>query len=85
MLHHEIPAFVRGLYKRAKFKKMSLSDAFDDFFEDYIESFNSPQEIEQVKRVWINWAKSNLPKAQIGENFPPYKANQVQQTRYKIL
>jgi hypothetical protein len=83
MLHHEIPAFVRGLYKRAKFKKMSLSDAFDDFFEDYIESFNSPQEIEQVKRVWINWAKSNLPKAQIGENFPPYKANQVQQTRYK--
>jgi len=68
MLHHEIPAFVRGLYKRAKFKKMSLSDAFDDFFEDYIDSFNSPQEIEQVKRVWINWAKSNLPAAQLDEN-----------------
>jgi len=83
ILHHEIPAFVRGLYKRAKFKKMSLSDAFDDFFEDYIDSFNNPQEIEQVKRVWTNWAKSNLPAAQIGENFPPYKANQVQQTRYK--
>ena len=83
LLTHEIPAFVRGLYKRAKVKKMSLIDTFDEFFEEYEESFNSPEEINQVRNVWLDWARSNLPDAQLDENYPPYKANQVQQTRYR--
>ena len=66
-LSHEIPAFVRGLYKRAKVKKMSLKDTFSEFFDDYIDSFNNPQEIEQVKVAWSNWARENLPDAQLGE------------------
>jgi len=82
-LTHEIPAFVRGLYKRAKVKKMSLVDTFDEFFEEYEESFNNPEEINQVRNVWLNWARLNLPDAQLDENYPPYKANQVQQTRYR--
>ena len=82
-LSHEIPAFVRGLYKRAKVKKMSLKDTFNEFFDDYIDSFNNPQEIEQVRTAWSNWARENLPDAQLDENYPPYKANQVQQTRYR--
>ena len=83
LLTHEIPAFVRGLYKRAKVKKMSLIDTFDEFFEEYEESFNSSEEINQVRNVWLDWARSNLPDAQLDENYPPYKANQVQQTRYR--
>lgn len=82
-LTHEIPAFVRGLYKRAKVKKMSLVDTFDEFFEEYEESFNNPEEINQVRNAWLDWARANLPDAQLDENYPPYKANQVQQTRYK--
>ena len=78
----EIPAFVKGLKKRAKTKKISLIDAIDEFIEEYIDNFEGPEEIEQVKQIWINWAKENLPAAQF-ENYPPYKANQVQQTRYK--
>ena len=66
-LSHEIPAFVRGLYKRAKVKKMSLKDTFSEFFDDYIDSFNNPQEIEQVRTAWSDWARENLPNAQLDE------------------
>ena len=30
----EIPAYVRGLIKRAKTKRMSLSDVMDEWFEE---------------------------------------------------
>ena len=82
-LTHEIPAFVNGLHKRAKFKKISLNQAFDEFFNEYSKRFENEAEIEHVRQTWINWAQENLPKAKMKENFPPYKANQVQQTRYK--
>lgn len=82
-LNHEIPAFVRGLNKRAKFKKITLNDAFEEFFEDYIGNFKSDKDIEYVREVWVNFARENMPGVKISENFPPYKANQVQQTRYK--
>tara|TARA_R110000764_G_scaffold97017_1_gene181115 strand:+ start:1 stop:2739 length:2739 start_codon:yes stop_codon:yes gene_type:complete len=63
----EIPAFVKGLKKRAKTKKISLIDAIDEFIEEYIDKFKGPEEIEQVKQIWINWARENLPAAQLDE------------------
>jgi hypothetical protein len=82
-LNHETPAFVRGLNKRAKFKKISLNDAFEEFFDDFVDQFKSKDEINTVRQIWTNYAQENLPGANLEENFPPYKANQVQQTRYK--
>jgi hypothetical protein len=82
-LNHETPAFVRGLNKRAKFKKISLSDAFEEFFDDFVDQFKSENEINTVRQTWTNYAQENLPGVKLNENFPPYKANQVQQTRYK--
>ena len=80
-LDFEIPSFVQGLYKTAKTKKITLTQAIDDFLEER-EAELTPEEAAKVKQIWINWAKENLPAAQL-ENYPPYKANQVQQTRYK--
>jgi len=64
---YEIPAFVRGLYKRAKTKKIKLIDAIDEFIEEYIDRFEGPEEIEQVRKSWTQWAKGNLPAAQLDE------------------
>jgi hypothetical protein len=69
----EIPAFVKGLKKRAKTKKISLIDAIDEFIEEYIDNFEGPEEIEQVKQIWINWAKENLPRAQYQEEINEMK------------
>ena len=80
-LDFEIPAFVQGLYKTAKTKKITLTQAIDDFLAER-EAELTPEEAAKVKQIWINWAKENLPAAQF-ENYPPYKANQVQQTRYR--
>ncbi len=82
-LNHETPAFVKGLNKRAKFKKIPLNDAFEEFFEDFIDQFKSQEEINIVRQTWTDYANQNLPGIKLNENFPPYKANQVQQTRYK--
>ena len=64
---YEIPAFVRGLYKRAKTKKIKLIDAIDEFIEEYIDRFEGPEEIEQVRKSWTQWAKENLPNSQLNE------------------
>jgi len=80
-LDFEIPAFVQGLYKTAKTKKITLTQAIDDFLAERKAELTD-EEASKVKQIWINWAKENLPAAQF-ENYPPYKANQVQQTRYR--
>jgi len=80
-LDFEIPAFVQGLYKTAKTKKITLTQAIDEYLAQWKAEL-TPEESAKVKQIWINWAKENLPAAQF-ENYPPYKANQVQQTRYK--
>ncbi len=60
---HEVPAFVRGLYKQAKTRRIPLSQMFDLFFMDYTKRINK-QDAEYVKNIWIDYAKRNLPKAQ---------------------
>ncbi len=60
---HEIPAFVRGLYKGAKTRKKSMSWMIDKFLKDYAHTM-TPNQIEKVRQVWTDYAKRNLPKAQ---------------------
>ena len=65
-LNYEIPAFVQGLYKTAKTKKITLTQAIDEFLDERIEEL-TPEESSKVKQIWINWAKENLPAAQLDE------------------
>ena len=65
-LDYEIPAFVQGLYRKAKTKKISLTQAIQDFLDERTEEL-SPEEEAKVMQIWTNWAKENLPKAQINE------------------
>jgi hypothetical protein len=60
---HEIPAFVRGLYKGAKTRKIPMSAMIDKFLKDYSDRLTA-QESEKVKEIWTDYAKRNLPKAQ---------------------
>ena len=66
-LDYEIPAFVQGLYKKAKTRKITLDQAIDEFLDERVEEL-SFDESKKIKQIWINWAKENLPKAQINEN-----------------
>ena len=80
-LDYEIPAHVQGIYKNAKTQKIKFSDALDNFLDSKAEELSNREEAI-IRNIYIDYAKKNLPAAQL-ENFPPYKANQVQQTRYK--
>jgi len=71
-LDFEIPAFVQGLYKTAKTKKITLTQAIDDFLAER-EYELTPEEAAKVKQIWINWAKENLPKAQYQEEINEMK------------
>ena len=62
-LDYEIPAFVQGLYKSAKTKKITLTKAIQDFLDDRAEELSSEEEAE-VMKIWTDWAKKNLPAAQ---------------------
>ena len=65
-LDYEIPAFVQGLYKTAKTKKITLTQAIDEYLAQW-EAELTPEEAAKVKQIWINWAKENLPAAQYQE------------------
>jgi hypothetical protein len=53
----EVPAYVRGLIKRSKTKRMSLSDTMDEWFEENKNKFDNPKEDWfQVKNVWMDYA-----------------------------
>ena len=65
-LDYEIPAFVQGLYKTAKTKKITLTQAIDDFLDER-EAELTDNEAAKVKQIWTNWARENLPAAQLDE------------------
>jgi hypothetical protein len=55
--NEEIPAYVRGLIKRSKTKKISLSDAMDEWFEENQMKFDNPdEEWPIVKKIWMGHA-----------------------------
>lgn len=62
----EIPAYVRGLIKRARTKKMSLSDAMEEWFEENKRKFKNPdEEWPKVKKIWMNRANEMRDKEKI--------------------
>jgi cytidyltransferase-like protein len=67
-LDYEIPAFLRGLNKKAKTKKITLGQAIDEFFLERAEEISYEEEA-YVKRKWVEWIKKNLPKTPLNENF----------------
>ena len=53
----EVPAFVRGLIKRSKTKKITLSKAMDEWFKENRRQFNDPStEWPMVKEIWMDHA-----------------------------
>lgn len=64
--NQEIPAYVRGLIKRAKTKKISLSDAMDEWFNENQGKFESPDnEWTIVKKMWMGHANNMRLKEKI--------------------
>jgi len=62
----EIPAFVRGLVKRAKTKKISLNSAMDEWFKENHRNFSDPdEEWPIVKSVWTHYANTMREKEKI--------------------
>ena len=64
----EVEAFVQGLYKQAKTQKLPLSQVIEDYLDQNIDDFERKEDYDRVYNTWINWAKENLPKAQLQES-----------------
>jgi hypothetical protein len=65
-LDYEIPAFVQGIYKNAKTRKVSFSQALQDFLDERSNNLTPDQEAK-VKKIYLAYAKKNLPAAKIKE------------------
>jgi hypothetical protein len=62
----EVPAYVRGLIKRAKTKKISLSKAMNEWFNENFRQFKDPStEWPIVKNVWMEYATEMREKEKI--------------------
>jgi hypothetical protein len=61
----EIPAFVKGLIKRARTKKISLDMAMDEWYKVNHRNFENENDWKDVKKIWMNWAKENLSKQKV--------------------
>ena len=68
-LDYEIPAFVQGIYKQAKTKKITFLQALQDFLDERADEL-TPDEEAKIKKIYTAWAKKNLPAAQINEADP---------------
>ncbi len=54
----EVPAYVRGLIKRSKVKKITLSQAMEEWFSENFRKFSDPEnEWPIVKKIWMDYAK----------------------------
>lgn len=62
----EVPAFVRGLIKRSKTKKITLSKAMDEWFKENHRQFNDPdEEWPIVKSIWMDYANTMRSKEKV--------------------
>jgi len=66
VLDYEVPAFIQGLYKRAKTKKISLQQAIDEFFDERKDELTNEEETN-VRKIWDRWIKLNLPQVKLNE------------------
>lgn len=59
----EVPAYVKGLIRKAKTKKISLDAAMEEWHTDNILNFEYHQtDWSAVKKIWMDWAKTNRDK-----------------------
>jgi hypothetical protein len=59
--NQEIPAYVRGLIKRAKTKRITLSAAMDEWFEENKMKFENPdEEWPIIKNMWMEEANKRV-------------------------
>jgi hypothetical protein len=62
----EIPAYVKGLIKRANTKKISLDDAMEEWFKENKRKFDDPEnEWAKVKNIWMSYANEMLKKQKV--------------------
>ena len=62
---NEIPAFVKGLIKRAKTKRITLDQAMDQWYKENHRNFESINDWKNVKKIWMDWALENLSKQKV--------------------
>jgi hypothetical protein len=56
----EIPAYVKGLLKLAKTKRISFEDALEDYYTDHLEVFDRHgTDWTKVKKAWLDWYNQN--------------------------
>jgi cytidyltransferase-like protein len=65
----EIPAFVRGLNKKARTKKITFTQAMDDYLGNFVEDLSDDQ-MAKIKRIWVDYAKKNVPGLKLQESKP---------------
>ena len=82
-LDFEIPAFVQGIYKKAKTQKIPFSQALEDFLDERIDEL-SPQEKDKLRQIYLDFARKNLPAAQIDEVQTPAKEEDVDPKELKM-
>jgi hypothetical protein len=59
----EVPAYVKGLIKRARTNKISFEQALEDYYNDYRDTFALYNtDWNQVKQIWMNWHNANQVK-----------------------
>lgn len=64
--NEEIPAYVRGLIKRSKTKKISLEDAMDEWFNENKRKFKDPKkEWKKIKKIWLEYANEMRKKEKV--------------------
>lgn len=61
----EIPAFVKGLIKRSKTKKITLDQAMEEWYSENYRNFENKNEWVDVKNIWMSWVKENLIKQNV--------------------
>lgn len=62
---NEIPAFVKGLIKRARTKKITLDQAMDEWYKENHRNFESEKDWKDVKKIWMDFAIENLAKQKV--------------------
>ena len=63
----EVPAFVKGLNKLARTKKITFTQAMDEYLGNFVEDLSDIQ-MAEVKRIWTDYAKKNIPGLKLQEH-----------------
>ncbi len=65
---NEVSAYVRGFYKRAKTERKNIDVVIDQWIESRKNRFNNQGEMDRTREIFIEYAKSHLPRAKFSKN-----------------